>query len=212
MRDPIRATITYLSWLFCAWTGAWLIWHALRQASEFAASDVGAFLYWTTAKVTIWVLPALLVMRASGRTLPQALGLDRLPTMLAWGLGTGAVVAAGNLAANGGAIALPESTWALVNATIVAPAVEEIAFRGAVLGALLERFRFVVANTMTAAAFVVAHVPGWYFQERLIDMLTTPIGGAASIFVLGWLFGWIVHASKTLGAGIIAHALNNATA
>jgi len=58
------------------------------------------------------------------------------------------------------------------------PVVEEIAFRGAILGSLNTRFRFGVANTLTGLLFLGIHLPGWFFQGRLLANLEMPIGGA----------------------------------
>jgi membrane protease YdiL (CAAX protease family) len=65
---------------------------------------------------------------------------------------------------------------------------------------------------VTALTFVLVHIPGWYFQGRLVEMLTTPIGGALTIFVLGLIFGVIAHRSRSILAPMLAHALNNLTA
>ena len=54
---------------------------------------------------------------------------------------------------------------------------------------------------------MLVRAPGWFFQGRLIEMLSAPIGGALSTFVLGWLFGWIAYKARSIGAAM--QALNN---
>jgi len=104
------------------------------------------------------------------------------------------------------------SIWPELNAGLVSPVVEEIAFRGAVMGGLMQRGKFAIANTITASMFVAAHIPGWWFQGRLAEQITKPAGGVLTIFVLGWIFGLVVYESKSICSGIIAHSLNNFTA
>ena len=82
-------------------------------------------------------------------------------------------------------------------------------FRGAVLGNLTQRYRFLLANTLTAALFLGMHLPGWHFQGHLWVNLTAPVGGALSIFLLGWVFGLVADKSKSVAASMIAHSLNN---
>ena len=43
----------------------------------------------------------------------------------------------------------------------------------------------------------------------LEDKLTSPLGGALSIFLLGWIFGWLMYRGKSAVGATLAHALNN---
>jgi uncharacterized protein len=205
----MRWALVYVAWLLAAWVAAWIVFSSARPYAPWLATDGGAFAYWTTLKVLVWLLPALWLMSASGR-LRERLGFTRVGATLAWGLGAGFLLAIINVVVRGSTTFFDPS-WALLNAALVAPVVEETAFRGAVLGALSARLSFPVANTIAAALFVLVHMPGWCFQGRLLEMLTMPIGGALSIFVLGWLFGWVAYKARSVGAAVIAHALNNLT-
>lgn len=82
-------------------------------------------------------------------------------------------------------------------------------FRGAVLANLLQQYRFVVANTLTALLFLGLHLPGWRFQGRLLTNLTAPVGGALAIFSLGWVFGLVMYKGKSVLGSMLAHSLNN---
>ncbi|MBE3123029.1 MAG: CPBP family intramembrane metalloprotease [Thermoplasmata archaeon] len=42
-----------------------------------------------------------------------------------------------------------------------------------------------------------------------MDNLSTPLGGALSIFILGLIFGYVAHRSKSVSGSIITHILNN---
>jgi membrane protease YdiL (CAAX protease family) len=39
--------------------------------------------------------------------------------------------------------------------------------------------------------------------------LSSPLSGALSIFVLGLIFGYVAHRSKSVSGSIITHMLNN---
>ena len=70
LSSPNRVvTLTYLSFavLIVVWIGAWLGKVALEQKLDYLATATGSFLYWTTAKVIIWILPALLLMKTADR-------------------------------------------------------------------------------------------------------------------------------------------------
>jgi membrane protease YdiL (CAAX protease family) len=40
-------------------------------------------------------------------------------------------------------------------------------------------------------------------------MLLSPLGGALSIFLLGWVFGFAAYKSKSTAASTITHIFNN---
>jgi membrane protease YdiL (CAAX protease family) len=90
---------------------------------------------------------------------------------------------------------LTAATWpGVIGAVVLAPVVEEILFRGYLLGSLLPVLRPVPAQLVTAAAFGAVHFGGYQL----------PIG------VLGLLFGWLRVRYSALAPGMLAHALHNA--
>ena len=142
----------------------------------------------------------------------QFFGLERIRSTLLWGLGIGLALATANILAKvvmGQSPNFLNPTYGFASAILVAPVVEEIAFRGIIQQRLGQKQTFWIANLITSLLFVGIDMPGWYFQERLWDMLTIPIGGGSSIFALSLLFGWVYHRSKSLSAAILVHALNN---
>jgi membrane protease YdiL (CAAX protease family) len=60
--------------------------------------------------------------------------------------------------------------------------------------------------------FVSLHLPGWYFMGHLAEKLTTPLGGALSIFLLGLAFGYATYRSQSVVSGMVAHLVNNLAA
>lgn len=199
--------------LYAAWIGAWLVETRLAAGGGWIASSAGQSLYWLATKLLLWVLPAAVLIRRSGRSLEEVMGLSRIRTILIWGGGAGLLLvllkAAASALITHAPIWPPALGWAFFGAVIVSPVVEEITFRGAVLPGLQQRLSFSWANTLTAALFVGAHLPGWAFQGRLWPMLGDPAGGALSIFLVGWLFGLVAQRSNSVAAGAFTHVLNN---
>lgn len=100
-------------------------------------------------------------------------------------------------------------SWGLVSAVLISPIVEEITFRGAILQTLMKEYSFGIVNILTALFFLGSHIPGWYFQHKLLTNLTNVTGGALSILFLGWVFGMVYYKSKSVSGGILTHVLNN---
>ncbi len=96
-----------------------------------------------------------------------------------------------------------------VSGVFIAPIVEEIVFRGVILDRLGTRYRFAIANVLTSVLFVSIHMVGWSFQDRLMENLTMPVGGALSIFLLSLVFGFVAHKSRSVAASTLTHMLNN---
>jgi len=205
-------TFGFVAALYLAWIAAWLLELSLARHIGWLTSDAGGFVYWTTMKIVLWVIPATIVIRQSGRQVREVIALDHWRSALLWGGGVGAALGALGLitrALGHQSLFAPQWGWGFVNAILVAPIVEEYAFRGAILGGLSQRYRFIVANSLTALFFLGAHLPGWYFQGRLTMLLVTPMGGALSIFILGWIFGFVSIRSKSLLGSTLTHILNN---
>jgi len=208
----VTVALTYAGLLYLLWVAAWLLERWLEHRFAWIEAGAAQFFYWLVMKLLLWVLPAILIIRFSGRRLLDVLGLKRLVPVVLWGGGVGLLLATIAIASKvaGGRAILPASFgWPILNAMLVAPVVEEITFRGAILGSLKQRYRFAIANSITALLFLGAHLPGWYFQGRLLAGLITPLGGALSIFLVGFVFGYVAHRSDSVAASVLAHALNN---
>lgn len=198
--------------LHLAWVGAWLLEQTLEARTNLLGTSGGRFGYWLGMKLLLWVLPACIVIRLSGFTVRGRFNVERPRAVLAWGVGVGIILGVMALFAktfSGQPVFSSSIGWPLFSGVVVAPFVEELTFRGAVLGALGRRFAFPAANTLTALFFLGIHLPGWCFQGCLWDNLANLTGGALSIFLLGWVFGYVAHRSKSVAASTITHALNN---
>jgi membrane protease YdiL (CAAX protease family) len=86
---------------------------------------------------------------------------------------------------------------------IFVPAVEELIFRGFLIGWLRERSNAVLAVALSALGFAVVHL---YFvaTELQFGLFVT-----AQIFVLGLLLGWLAVWSRSLWPPIVLHVVNN---
>jgi membrane protease YdiL (CAAX protease family) len=207
-----KYALYFLLFLYLAWIGAWFLERALEPGSDWLTTHGGQFAYWTTMKLLIWVLPSLALISLSGCRLHDIYTLKPWRSIMIWGGGAGLVFAAGALATralNHDPLFTPSLDWSFAGGVIVAPLVEEMAFRGAVLRTLMLRFRFVAANTITAVFFLVIHLPGWYFQGVLADKLTNITGGAVSILIIGWILGLAANKSRSVAGSTLAHVLNN---
>jgi membrane protease YdiL (CAAX protease family) len=208
----VAIALVYAALFYLVWSAAWLLERWLEHRFAALGSGAAQFFYWLLMKLLLWVLPALLIIRCSGRSVLDVLGLKRVVPILLWGGGVGLLLFMIAFVSKyaGGRMILPGSFgWPFLNAVLVAPLVEEITFRGAILGSLRQRYRFAIANSITAALFLGAHLPGWYFQGRLLTSLTAPVGGALSIFLVGFVFGYVAHRSNSVAASVLAHILNN---
>ncbi|NLF28093.1 MAG: CPBP family intramembrane metalloprotease [Clostridiales bacterium] len=212
-RKPVVGiALIYACVLIAAWIGAWMLSLYLEKHAILPATQFARFVYWTVLRVLIWVLPSVAIIRRSGRRFRDALGAGRIRSALLWGGVSGVLVGCTTLifrAVRGMPLFSIDWSWALLTAVVVGPIVEEITFRGAVLGALEARCSFAVSNLITGVLFLLIHFPGWYFQGALMRNLVSPVGGALSVLLLGWLFGYIAHRSKSLAGGILVHMLNN---
>jgi membrane protease YdiL (CAAX protease family) len=208
----VRSVTVFAGLLYLTWCSAWVCERALESHVGWLRTDSGAFLYWTTAKLVLWVLPALALIHRSGRSLAAVLGLRRLRALFLWGGGAGLALVANGLITreiDHRSLLPVHLSWSVANAVLIAPIVEELAFRGTILGILREHYRFWLANGVTAMLFVGAHVIGWSFEGRVGAMLTAPIGRALSIFFLGMIFGVVAERSGSVAASTLTHLLNN---
>jgi uncharacterized protein len=202
---------TYFA-LITVWILAWILKTNSNFGNEWLERDQGSFVYWTVAKTIIWIIPALWLLKLSGRSLQQVYNLHNWKEWLVWGGSIGFIIGLTGIIpkvlANQQIFPL-EPTYALVNVVTIAPIFEEFLIRGAILGNLQQRYTFWKANVLSSVLFVGLHLPGWYFMGILSENLTKPVGGAFSIFLLGLAFGYATYRGKSVMGGTLAHFLNN---
>jgi membrane protease YdiL (CAAX protease family) len=204
--------LLYFCMFFAAWVGAWVLYLRLKGMGVLPETDFAHFLYWTAARVLLWVLTSLALLRLSGKRFRDALCPQGIKPALIWGGGAGILIGIVSVLTRV-ATHQPFLTitwgWPLLTVVIIAPVVEEVTFRGALMGALESRFSFAVSNLISGVLFLLIHFPGWFFSGVLPQNLRNPVGGALAILLLGWVFGYVAHRSKSLTGSILAHVLNN---
>ena len=205
---------TYITFLLIiiTWIGAWHLKIWLESSFSLLAAGWGSFLYWTTAKVLIWILPALRLLRNSNTRLGSLFNFGNWKGWLRWGGGVGLLIALTGIIPNylqGKPIFQTQFSVPLLNVLVIAPIFEEILMRGALLTNLQKGYSFAAANLVTSLMFLVLHLPGWYFMGVLVENLTNPVGGALSIFLCSLAFGYAAHRSNSVMGGILSLFLNN---
>ena len=127
-----RGIVLYPAFLLTAWTAAWLIDLALRNA--FAWGEGTDTAYWIAIKVALWVIPVIALLRR--KRIPVAAFVDLVTPLR--GIGIGALAGVGLLAFSfamdavlgSASFNIPVLDAALVNGLLVAPVVEEFTMRG----------------------------------------------------------------------------------
>lgn len=208
----VKTTYVIFTALILAWIGAWMLINSLDQRLDLLATSGGSFLYWTTAKIIIWILPALWLLKLSGRSIQGVLNLSNWRGWLTWGGGIGLLLGLTGFIPNylqGNPVLPMQFSFPLLNVLVIAPAFEEFLMRGAIMGNLQTTYTFFTANIITSLMFVVLHMPGWFFMGVLSETLTQPVGGALSIFLVSLAFGYSAQRSHSVMGGVLAHFLNN---
>ena len=202
----------YMAALFLTWGGAWFFAIWLREQNTWFAAPFGAFVYWLIMRIVLWVLPSLYLIRLSGRGIREVLGFHRVKEILLWG-GIAGLVWGGKTPLFGMLSGQPigpiQWDWSFVTAVVYAPLVEEITFRGALMGAFMTRMRFLTANLITTVLFLFIHFPSWYFEGLFRGDPMIPASYSVGILLLGLLMGFVAHRAKSVAAATLTHMLNN---
>ena len=157
-----------------------------------------------TLKVAVWGLPALLVPRLVDHVNPgEFLSVDRVPAV---GLAAvaSALLFAYFLLVGGGMPARAISAFYLVSAVLVSPIVEEMAFRGLVLGKLAQVTSFGIANTATALLFALYHLPLWIARGASVS-----VPACLWVVFFSLAMGLLLRWSKSLWTCVVVHAVQN---
>lgn len=209
----LNRTFYFLAVFFVFWVLCWLLKLFLDAKSLWTKTDEGAFVYWLSAKLLIWIIPSIIFLRLSEKSLGDVFGTQNLRRTIIYGGGFGILFSLMNILAKTFVFHTPfisyTSALTFVSAVLISPIVEEVFFRGAVLNGFLDSYSFKTANSLTAVFFLLIHFPGWYFQGNLVNNLTSQI--AFTVFLLGLIFGYIAYKSNSIIGAMIAHSLNNLT-
>ena len=87
--------------------------------------------------------------------------------------------------------------WLLVTGIVIAPIIEEIVFRGFIFAGFKQRYGWLNAALISSGLFAALHL-------QPLAMLP--------IFILGFIFAYLYHQSKSIWPGIILHVSSNAIA
>jgi membrane protease YdiL (CAAX protease family) len=201
--EPFR----YFLVLIASWIAAWLLYEATPIAD---LPSGGKFVYWTVAKIVIWIAPIIAVVRYSlKQPLMEYLGLVRFAAGVRGGLVVGAVFNALSACLDvfTRSYAWPGPSWGQLSVLTVAPLFEEVMFRGFVLRTLEDRsYRFWTANLVAALMFLGLHLPGWYFMGSLGP---PQVIVGASIVIIGLVAGYAKRRSGSTWASVTVHLLVN---
>jgi len=90
------------------------------------------------------------------------------------------------------------SPWPLLlGGVVIAPFVEELFFRGFIFAGLQERMGWIRAGLISSLLFAIAH----------LNLLTLP-----PILILGMLFAYLYHRTRSIWPAVIMHVLTNGLA
>jgi hypothetical protein len=177
-----------------------------REASGLSALAAAA------VKAAVWLLPAWLYAAYTLKTSPtEALGLR--PRVALRGAWPALLAALGYLALTfglGAALAeqplrSPLASAPGLIALLADGAVEEAAFRGALLGQVSRRLSFGRANLLCAALFVLPHWPVWLASGQAAALVPASV----SLGALALLLGWVTRRTGSIWLAVLLHALNN---
>ena len=210
--DVARRTHLTFAAMLATWCGVWIGKVFLDSRVGWSGDERAAFLFWLVAKIGAWLLPAVLLIHASGRSMATIFNVREWRRWAWWGTTIGFGIAVTGIARKwlaGQPLFDRKLDFATLNVLVVAPLFEEFLMRAAVLGNLTPSLGGARANAVSAFYFVALHLPGWYMLGRMSGNLTQSVGGALSIFVLGLLFGWVMQRGRSFLGAAIAHLLNN---
>ena len=86
-----KAIIVFL-FILIGWIGAWNLKIVLDNHFDVFTYEWLSFFYWTTAKIIIWILPALWLVKKTGQTIRGIFNIPAWRNCLAWGFGLGGIL------------------------------------------------------------------------------------------------------------------------
>jgi len=176
--------------------------------------DLSYELVGESIKLIVWTVPAIFLIRRYSSdmslTLREMLTLRFKPIpyiLLSVGILFYSLVS--SIVINGNiTIIHPDPLSWLIGGVLLVGITEEVLFRGFFLNALLTKIKAIHALTLSSLMFVVIHLPWWIYSGKFSDPLSA-LGGCASIFVLGLVFGWTFMKSRNIFVPMFLHMLWN---
>lgn len=187
-------------------------WGALGAIFGKSSHDLGPGLALSALKALAWVLPAVILGPVVFRErLGKFLGVstEERPAhpfrALALGVAFLAVTNGLEVLASGHAPALPATLLAGFFLQAANAVIEEISFRGVILGRIARRRPFWQANLTQTALFLLVHGVGWFAQGVGWEILPMSIVLAVFALVLGVITRW----TGSVWGAVVVHTLNN---
>lgn len=203
----MKRVLAYYTFVILVWICAWLLYEQIHLETQ---SSLIKFVYWTIAKLIIWILPIVVIIKFwLKQSLIAYLALREWKKGVKIGVIIGLVFIVLSFIVDFfmRSFVLPGITIGFFSAVLLSPVLEEIVFRGYILGALEKSgYGFWLSNFVAAFTFLGIHLPGWYFMKS--SNLTNPIL-ICSIFVIGLIAGYAKRRSGSTWASIVFHFVNN---
>lgn len=201
---PLGILAAYCACFFAVWT-LWTLW--LRPLCLQRLPLWPGVFFSESVKLLLWTLPAWLLCRRYAQALvaPRWFSQRFDPKPLA--LWTALMVAYTLLVSALRSGLQPHEGFALpslVSAVLLVGITEEAVFRGFLLNALAKRWPERSALIVSSLLFVLIHVPSWS-QKGVFASPWNAISSCASIFVLGYLFGFRFLRDRNLLSPILLH-------
>jgi membrane protease YdiL (CAAX protease family) len=204
---PLGTVLAYYVLLIGVWTAAWGF---AKMAGLGSQSLRVQTLYWTLAKLLIWLAPIFAILaRHRSVSIARYLSIERLAVGAKIGALYGLAFVLVSFLSDvwTRSFGAPTIDSGLMNALLIAPPFEELVFRGFILTTLQQAgVRFWPANVVSALMFLGLHIPGWYFMG---SPKTSDIAALVGINLVGVVAGVAKQRSGSLYAAIVVHFLNN---
>lgn len=202
--------IVLITIIYALWITAWLIEQRL-EAGLIIVTESSKFFYWLFMKILIWIVPGIYLIRISKSKI-VLLPSKNLKQNLILGIGAGLILGLFALTVKflrHQPLLSPSFTFAFLSGVITSPVLEEFLFRGAIQTTLKNHFSFIKANGITSILFLGMHLPGWYFQGKLLSNIPQAIERSCLIFIIGLVLGYVANKSGSILSSILTHIINN---
>ncbi len=205
-----KATLNLFYWPLIIGLTLWYSWVIVMwQMPSLNQTDslLRAFI-----RVGSLLIPALIyIWKVYPKKKWEFLGLKNIKSGLKWGLGFSLIL----LLINFGIptligdyeYALPTSAAIWLNHIIGSPITEEVLFRSVVFQELKKKTNTWKSIVISSLLFVILHVPKWILLNELEPMML--LRRATYIFVVGVIFAFLFHKSKSLLGSLIPHWVHN---
>lgn len=90
--DSFKKALCTFAFIIAAWIGAWILKRTIDAHATVFLTSWGSFLYWTFAKLLIWISPSLWLLKQSGHSILSLFNFQLWRKYLAWGGAIGCIL------------------------------------------------------------------------------------------------------------------------